>query len=444
MSQHLALVVVCAFVALAATDVIIETVTVGNPGNPDDIHYTGFGGVDYTYNIGKYELTAGQYTEFLNAVAVTDTYGLYHPSMSVIDPDPEENGCGIVRSGSPGSYSYSVAADWADRPVNFVNWGDAARFCNWLHNGQPTGTQNLTTTEDGSYYLNGAMSNPELMAITREPDATWVIPTEDEFYKAAFHKNDGVTGNYWNYATGTDDVPSYELIDPDPGNNATFVNVDPYDWTIGAPYWRTELGAHENSVSPYGTFDQGGNLFEWTEGVYGEHRATGYGSFDTRVGALSAAEYDPSCTNCHAADHVYQTGFRVAQVNLKSLSVDINEIPLQGEQVNFSLLTGFENAGRNYLLLGGASGTLPGKVLPGGYVTLPLNWDSVTDLLLTVLNTTICVDFYGQLNGFGEAAPQLNMPALSPGLIGTVLYFASCLNNPFDYVSNPMEVTIVP
>jgi formylglycine-generating enzyme required for sulfatase activity len=43
-----------------------------------------------------------------------------------------------------------VVADWADRPVNYVSWGDAARFANWLHNGQPSGAQDLTTTEEGA------------------------------------------------------------------------------------------------------------------------------------------------------------------------------------------------------------------------------------------------------------------------------------------------------
>ena len=62
----------------AFAQLIIETVSVGNPGNPDDVHFSGFGGVDYTYNIGKYMVTAGQYTDFLNAVAGDDTYELYH------------------------------------------------------------------------------------------------------------------------------------------------------------------------------------------------------------------------------------------------------------------------------------------------------------------------------------------------------------------------------
>ena len=123
---------------------------------------------------------------------------------------PNFEGCNIVRSSSSGNYTYSVAAEWADRPVNGVSWGDAARFCNRMHNGQPTGAQDLTTTEDGSYYLNGATSNGELMTIVRKFDATWVLPSEDEWYKSAYHYNDGVTGNYCDYPTQSDPAPRPE------------------------------------------------------------------------------------------------------------------------------------------------------------------------------------------------------------------------------------------
>jgi hypothetical protein len=43
----------------------IAEVTVGNPGNAGDSRYGGYGGVSYTFEMGKYEITAGQYTEFL-------------------------------------------------------------------------------------------------------------------------------------------------------------------------------------------------------------------------------------------------------------------------------------------------------------------------------------------------------------------------------------------
>ena len=55
----------------AQATINIDTVPVGNVANATDT--TGYGSVPYMYDIGKYEVTAGQYTAFLNAVAKTDT-----------------------------------------------------------------------------------------------------------------------------------------------------------------------------------------------------------------------------------------------------------------------------------------------------------------------------------------------------------------------------------
>ncbi|MFB3893629.1 MAG: SUMF1/EgtB/PvdO family nonheme iron enzyme [Phycisphaerae bacterium] len=212
----------------------VELVPVGNAGNPGDTRWPNgpHGGVPYDFSIGKYEITAGQYTEFLNAVAKTDTYGLYNTLMAY-DDIMSKWACNIRRSGASGSYVYTVASDWANRPVNYVSWGDAARFCNLLTNGQPTGAQGLSTTEDGSYYLNGATTAAALMAVTRKTPAQgglYYIPTENEWFKAAYHKNDGVTGNYWTYPTVSDSQPSNLLTSPDPGNNVNYWNPSP---TIG-------------------------------------------------------------------------------------------------------------------------------------------------------------------------------------------------------------------
>jgi formylglycine-generating enzyme required for sulfatase activity len=247
----------------------LETVLVGDPGNAGELSGGSAGGygfddilgdVGYTYQIGKYEVTTAQYTEFLNAVAKTDTYGLYNPSMWT-----SSYGCKVQRTGTSGNYIYSVATDWANRPVNYVSWLDTARFANWMANGQPTSLQDLTTTEDGSYYLNGT-SDPT--SVTRKPDATWVIPGADEWYKAAYYDPEKPGGpGYWDYPTRSDILPSNILGSPtDPGNTATVWSNGTY--TIGSPYWRTEVGAHENSASYYGTFDQGGNVEEWTEALF--------------------------------------------------------------------------------------------------------------------------------------------------------------------------------
>lgn len=272
-----------------------DVVTVGNAGNAADS--TGFGTVDYVYGIGKYEVTAGQYTAFLNAAAGVDPYGLYDTWMGSSD-----RGCGIQRAGSSGSYTYSVAADRANRPVNGVSWYDAVRFCNWLTTGD---------TETGVYTFNVAGTVTDILdhqtAAETLGGTAWFLPTEDEWYKAAYHMNDGVTGNYSDYPTGTDTSPSHDLITPDPGNNANF-EPSPGDYTIGSPYYMTEVGEFENSQSPYGTFDQGGNLWEWNETLIGSSRGLRGGAWSSDASSLAASYRSSSIpTNYHDS-----IGFRVA------------------------------------------------------------------------------------------------------------------------------------
>ena len=290
---------------VARGDVDMQYVPVGDPGNVSDD--TGFGGVDYEYYIGKYEVTAGQYAEFLNAVAtVGDPHGLYNPEMWSY-----EYGCKINRSGVAGSYEYSVAADRANRPVNFVSFWDACRFANWLHNGQPEGVQDLTTTEDGAYFLNGVTS-PDNEDISREPDAKVWIPNQDEWYKAAYYKGGGTDAGYWDYPTQSDNVPKHELP---PGTDPVNGSANYYP-PLGDTYYSTEVGAYIFSASPYGTFDQGGNAYERCEDItYGANRATLGGSF-LHVSNTMAAVF-PSTHS--AADEPVTTeteciGFRVASV----------------------------------------------------------------------------------------------------------------------------------
>jgi formylglycine-generating enzyme required for sulfatase activity len=255
-------------------------------------------------------VTAGQYTEFLNAVAKIDTYGLYNPSMS-----NTSSGSGITQSDANGDglWEYSVASDFANRPVNLIGWGDSARFANWLHNGQPTGAQDASTTEDGSYYLNGATSNSALMAVTRKPNATWVIPSEDEWYKAAYYKGGGTNAGYFDYPTGSDTAPGRDMADAS-GNNANYCTGSGA-YPIDSGKYTTVAGEFQNSDSPYGTFDQGGNVWEWNEAVFNYlSRGLRGGSFYLRYNYVSLLASSRGSPSFWPSSDVSFVGFRVSKV----------------------------------------------------------------------------------------------------------------------------------
>ena len=149
-------------------------------------------------------------------------------------------------------------------------------------------------------------------SVTRKAGAQVWLPSEDEWYKAAYHKNNGATGNYFKYPTSSDSVPSNDLINPDPGNNATYL-VAGNDYTIDSPYWRTEVGAHENSDSPYGTFDMGGNVWEWNEALIGSNRGIRGGSYKAFIGSPNLrSSMRPVYGDPDGGD--YSMGFRVASV----------------------------------------------------------------------------------------------------------------------------------
>lgn len=262
---------------LAPAQITIGKVPVGNLGNPND-PATGRGSVASGYAIGTYEVTLAQYAAFLNAVAKTDTYGLWNANMNA-----DQNVRGISRSGSSGSYTYTVQGNNA-RPVTYVSWFDAARFANWMHNGQPVGAQNASTTETGAYALNGAVNG---VSFTRSLTAVWALPSENEWYKAAYYQPAGAGGDaddYWLFPTRSNVAPNNpngSLSDP---NSANF-NNGVYAVTQSGTYvttqnYLTAAGAYLLASGYYGTFDQGGNVREWTEGVSGTSRVARGGAWN--------------------------------------------------------------------------------------------------------------------------------------------------------------------
>jgi formylglycine-generating enzyme required for sulfatase activity len=261
--------------SIASATVTVEFRTVGNAGNAGDPGNFGRGAVAYEYRIGAFEVTNAQYAEFLNAVAASDPRGLYNANMGT---NPRG---GITRSGTDGSFMYTVRPNMGNKPVNFVSFFDAARMANWLTNGQGSGS-----TESGVYTFSGAGIG-SVTAITRDlsnSDQVF-LPTENEWKKAALHRpasQGGDTDNFWRFATQSNDEPvsatataTGDIANPGP----SVVNYrSTTDWN-GQDGNLTTVGSAGNA-SFYGAFDVAGNVQEWLESTdSGGRRGITGGSF---------------------------------------------------------------------------------------------------------------------------------------------------------------------
>ncbi|HEY2841344.1 MAG TPA: SUMF1/EgtB/PvdO family nonheme iron enzyme [Pirellulales bacterium] len=237
---------------LPASAVTMAWSPVGNAGNaPDPATGSLYGAVDYSYNIGSYEVTNAQYAEFLNSNDSTgdNALGLYSSAgMS----DATAGGISYNSGADEGS-KYSLISGDENHPVNFITWYDAIRFANWMNNGQIAGS-----TETGAYTLGQLGPGGEPINgsdITRTEGATVFLPSEDEWYKAAYYNP--ATHSYFQYPTSSDTAPTADTPNATP-NTANF------SFAVGAP---TDVGAYSGTTSPYGAFDMAGNIEEWNEAL---------------------------------------------------------------------------------------------------------------------------------------------------------------------------------
>ncbi len=325
---------------LPAYPVDFDWVTVGDPRNAAD--WTGYGSVADTFLISEYEVTNAQYAEFLNAVDPTgadgmdpwgaaNTLGLYDWSMTWGD----FGGIDFVEYNPDGS-KYVAKSGMSSKPVNYVSFFDSLRFANWLNNGQ-----GAASTEAGAYTLLGGTSLPTNWAtVTRNAGARIFLTSEDEWYKAAYY--DAISTGYFGYPVGTDAVTTCATPAATP-NTANCGNA------VGD---LTDVGSYTGSASPYGTFDQGGNVYEWNEAIIvsnsNTYRGLRGGSFSVLDDAFSLESSSRGFTDPTLDRERF--GFRVAMIPEPSNAQQscINAMNRNGASVNKAQLKEIEGCLKDY------------------------------------------------------------------------------------------------
>jgi formylglycine-generating enzyme len=235
----------------------VDFVTIGNAGNAADTNGCGWygypsasGAVGYNYRIGTKEITANQWQTINNAAGI----------------------------GGSGYWS-------GNQPAAFISWYDAARFCNYLTSGDKSlGAYQLGT--DGSITVDRASAISAYGTI-------YVLPTEDEWYKAAYFKHDG--SGYSLYANGTNIAPS----------------TSDTCYSIYSSPWDVNSGTQEQN----GTFDMMGNVWEWDETKpYDDHpwRIVRGGGFESTDPVWDLSSYRLDATELDNVNN--SLGFRIASV----------------------------------------------------------------------------------------------------------------------------------
>jgi hypothetical protein len=256
-----------------ANSFTIDLVTIGNPGNGVYSVSNPAGSVPYEYRIGKYEI-----------------------------PEDAINKANVI-----GGLGITIDSRGPNEPATSVTWYEAAKFVNWLNTS--TGHAPAYKFVGGNFQLWQPMDagyNPH--NLFRNKLAKYVLPSLDEWFKAAYY--DPAAGHYWDYPTGSNNIPDGIDFVGDPTFDAVF-----YDGGLNpGPNDITDAGI----LSPNGTVGEGGNVAEWNETAFdrqnndtAEQRGSPGGAWVSSSTLLAAWNTGTGTTPQFESDRL---GFRVASV----------------------------------------------------------------------------------------------------------------------------------
>jgi len=265
----------------------IDFVDIGNPGNAADTTniYGVYGAVPYQYRTGKNEISQLQ----------------------------------ITKATQIGMANVSAGAWTGSQPAANITWYEAAAFVNFLNtNSGKTAAYNLTFS--GSWSMALWSSEQAWTAggtnLYRNKNAFYFLPSENEWYKAAYYKGGGTNAGYWLYPTASSSAPGSVASGTSAGT-AVYLNNNP----ASVPALVDSAGG----LSPYGTMGQGGNVYEWNESAY-----DGTNSSPSEDRAYRGGYWDSSAPILHswrrygsvpALEDYNIIGFRVASVPEPSTAV---------------------------------------------------------------------------------------------------------------------------
>ncbi|VAX36183.1 hypothetical protein MNBD_PLANCTO03-121 [hydrothermal vent metagenome] len=240
---------------------------IGDPGNQpweDDRYpnhkFIGRGQVDHRYRMTETELTTSQWIGFVRA------YGPHAENPF----DLGLLGSYITGSSQNGELHYEIM-DGLENHATEVSWRMAARFANWMHNGQAS---EAWAFENGAYDTSTFTSNDNPPPFyndqdARNPDARYWIPSLDEWMKAVYYdpnKNGTGQGGWWEQPNGSDTVLIADYPENGGETNAGLA--------AHTGHWdpRFTVGMYPEVLTPWGLLDASGGVREWTEEWTDNHR----------------------------------------------------------------------------------------------------------------------------------------------------------------------------